>query len=140
MALKVSGNVAIVYGGDTLTTHLNTSSLAQVVNAIDVTNFGSTGTQSIAGLPTITVPIGGQWSKTLDGYLAVDAVTPPATLNALIVTIGAAGSTVVYTWSPGTATYGAFITDYNIDMSSPTEGIMWSATLTCSGIPVRTTP
>ena len=128
MALKSAGNTTVSYNSNALTGNLNTQSIAAVVNAIDTTVFSSTGTQSIAGLPTWTVSVGGSWDVTLDGYLAPDLIAPPTTLRTLAVGI----STVTYTW-----TAGAFISDYTIDTSSPTDGIMWSGTLTCSGVPVR---
>lgn len=125
---KVAGNVTVTYNSNALTAYLNQTSLNAVVNAIDTTDFSSTGTESIAGLPTWSVAVGGHWDATLDGYLGPDAVTPPTTLRTLAVGV----DSVTYTW-----TTTAFIGDYTIDASSPSEGITWSGTLTCSGVPAR---
>lgn len=125
---KVAGNVTVTYNSNALTAYLNTASTNAVVNAIDTTDFASTGTESIAGLPTWSVPVGGNWDGTLDGYLGPDAVSPPTTLRTLAVVF----DSVTYTWSSN-----AFISDYTINASSPTDGITWSGTLTCSGVPTR---
>ncbi|MFZ1755036.1 MAG: hypothetical protein WBO46_14955 [Caldilineaceae bacterium] len=128
MAKKVAGNVDITYNSNALDGYLNTSSMNAVVNAIQTTDFDSTGEESIAGLPTWTASVGGPWDATLDGYLGPDAVSPPTTLRTLVVEI----DSVTYTW-----TANAFISGYTIDASSPSEGITWSGELTCSGVPVR---
>lgn len=128
MALKVAANVSVTYNSNALDAYLNTASMNAVVNAIQTTDFDSTGEESIAGLPTWTASIGGPWDATLDGYLGPDAVSPPTTLRTLAVGI----STVTYTW-----TTNAFISNYTIDASSPADGITWSGDLTCSGVPTR---
>ncbi len=138
MAVIAAGNVTVSYGADgaenALTAYLNTTSVEAVVNQIDATDFSSTGTESIAGLPSWSVPIGGHWDSTLDGYLGPDAVAPPATLRSLLVAITDAGSTTItYDWGPT----AAYISGYTINASSPAEGITWSGTLTCSGTPTR---
>lgn len=126
---KSAGNVVIVYGGDTLTNYLNTTSLNAVVNQIDTTDFGdSNATTSIAGLSDWEVPIGGPWDAALDAFLAPDVITPPTTLNTLVVTI----DTVTFTWTTNT-----FLTGYTINASAPSDGITWSATIKGSGAPVR---
>jgi hypothetical protein len=130
---KVAGNVGVTYNANALKPHLNTASYNAVVNAIQTTNFNSTAEQNIAGLPGFSVEVGGPWSPTLDGFLGPDSISPPTTLRTFIVTI----DTVTYTWSPGAAEYGAFISNYTINASSPADGITWSGTLTCSGAPVR---
>ena len=129
---KVAGNVGIAYNSNALDGYLNQASINAVVNAIQTTDFDSTGEESIAGLPTWSVEVGGPWDPTLDGYLGPDAVTPPATMRNLAVDI----DTVNYDWT-GTTELGAFISNYTINASSPAEGITWSGTLTCSGIPSR---
>jgi len=130
MSLKARGNVAVTFNSNALTNYLNKASLDGVVNAIDTTNFGSTNGESVPGTPSWKVPIGGQWSSTLGGYLAPDIITP--VLRTLAVVIGG----VTWTWTASGAV-GAFITDYKEDASNPNGIIEWSATLTCSGAPVR---
>lgn len=130
---KVAGNVGITYNSNALDAYLNTSSINAVVNAIESTNFDSTGEERIAGLAEWSVDVGGPWDPTLDGYLGPDGVSPPTTMRDLSVDI----DTVNYAWT-GSEDLGAFISDYTIDSSSPSDGITWSGTLTCSGIPTRT--
>jgi hypothetical protein len=125
---KAIGNVAVVYGGDTLTTYLNTASMEAIVNAIDTTNLGSTAMESIPGPAGWTVNVGGFWDTTLDGYLGPDAVTPPTTLNDLVVTI----DTIAYTW-----TANSFLGNYTIDATDVSGAITWSGTLEASGPPGR---
>ncbi len=128
MAKKVAGNVGITHDSNALDGYLNTSSMSAVVNAIQTTNFDSTGELSIAGLPTWTVSVGGPWDGTLDGYIGPNLISPPTTLHTLAVAI----DTVTYTWTSNT-----FFNNYTIDASSPAEGITWSGELTCSGVPTR---
>lgn len=137
MPHRVAGNVSVTYDGTNITGDLDTSSLEMLTNAIDVTNLASTAEEQIAGITKFNMPVGGPWSKTIDDVLAPDAISPPATLKPLVVVIGPAGSQVTYTWSPGTISYGSFISDYKIDSSSPRDGIKWSGALAISGAPVR---
>lgn len=134
---RVAGNITVTYNSNALTAYLEQSSLEQTVNAIEVTNFGSSAQESIAGLPSFSVPVGGPWSKSLDDILGPDAISPPSTLRSLSVAIGSGANQVTYDWATGTETYGAFISDYKVEGSSPTEGLKWTGTLTVSGGPVR---
>ena len=128
---KVAGSVTVIYNTVEITNYLNTASLNAVVNQIDTTDFGdSSGKTQIAGLSDWEVPIGGPWDALiLDPLLSADMIAPPATLRTLAVGI----DTVTFTW-----TTNAFITDYKISGSSPTDGLTWSATLKASGVPTRT--
>lgn len=126
---KVAGNVTVTYNSNALTNYLNTSSINAVVNVIDTTDFGdSNATTSIAGLSDWNVPIGGPWDSVLDGYLAPDLIAPPTTLRTLVIVI----DTVTFT-----VTTNAFIQNYTIDSSSPSDGIKWTGDLKISGAPVR---
>lgn len=134
---KVAGNTTVTYNAVNITAYLDQSSLEMVTNAISVTNLTSTAEEQIAGLTKFNVPIGGPWSKALDTALAPDSLTPPATLRALVVTIGSGANQVTYTWASPTETFGAFVENYKIDGSSPTDGLKWSGNLAISGKPVR---
>ncbi len=134
---KVAGNVTVTYNASAITAYLDQASLEMVTNAISVTNLASTAEEQIAGLPKFNVPVGGPWSRALDTILAPDALTPPSTLRALVVVIGPSGDQSTYTWSSPSETFGAFIENYKIDSSSPTDGIKWSGNLAISGKPVR---
>jgi len=127
---KVAGNITVTYDSNAITNYLNTTSLNAVVNQIDTTDFGDANAKtSIAGLADWEVPIGGPWDVTLDGYLSGDVISPPATLKTLAVGI----DTLTFTW-----TANAFITDYKISGSSPSDGITWTGTLKGSGAPTKT--
>lgn len=128
MALKALTNVQITYDGDSLEEHLNQASMEAVIAEIDTTVLSSTAGEKIAGLGNWSVPVGGLWSATLDGYLGPDAVSPPSTLKTLIVVI----ATVTYTW-----TTTAFLSNYRVSADNPGGAITWSGTLSVSGNPVR---
>ena len=132
MATKSLGNVTVTYDSLNITAYLNTQSISAVIAQIDTTNLASTGDEKIAGSGAWQVDVGGMWAKALDDKLGVDAVTPPTTLKTLVVVIGAAGSTVTYTW-----TTNAFVGNYKIDTTDPKGMIAWSGTLAVSGAPVR---
>lgn len=128
MAKKALGNITITYDGDSLEEHLNQASLEAVIAEIDTTVLSSTAGEKIAGLGNWSVPVGGLWSATLDGYLGPDAVSPPSTLKTLVVTI----DTVTYTW-----TANAFLSNYRVSADNPGGAITWSGTLSVSGNPTR---
>jgi hypothetical protein len=128
MAVKALTNVQITYDGDSLEEHLNQASMEAVIAEIDTTVLSSTAGEKIAGLGNWSVPVGGLWSATLDGYLGPDAVSPPSTLKTLAVVI----ATVTYTW-----TTNAFLSNYRVNADNPGGAITWSGTLSVSGNPVR---
>ena len=132
MAVKVAGNVTVSFNANALAAYLNTASMAATVAAIDVTDFASTASEFLTGFAEWSIPIGGHWDATLDGYLAPEAVTPGTARTTIIVFTDATPTAITYTW-----TSNSFIENYQIDASSPTEGITWSATLRLSGAPVR---
>lgn len=134
---RVGGNTTVTYNAVAITAFLDQTSLESVTNAISVTNFASTAEEQIAGLPKFTVPVGGPWSRALDNVLGPDALTPPSTLRALVLVIGPSGDQSTFTWASPTETFGAFVENYKIDASSPTEGIRWTGNLAISGKPVR---
>jgi hypothetical protein len=135
---KALKNVAVTYGSTEITDYLNKASLERTVEAIDTTVFSSDGKVNTAGAPSASVSVGGPWGSALDAVLGPDSIAPPATLKNLIYSVGPTGGKVIHTWT-GTEVVGAFISNYVIDASSPTGIIMWTGTLTISGIPVRTT-
>jgi len=131
---KVAGNVTVSYGGNALTGYLNTASMQAVVEAIDTTDFLDTANNtSIPGNASWSVNVGGPWDVTLDGYLGPEMVAPGASADATLV-VGI--DTISYTWTSATDV-GAFLTNYTIDASNPSAGIMWSGTIGASGTPVR---
>lgn len=132
MPVKALGSITVTYNSNALTAKLNQASLEAIVNAIDTTNLASSAGEQIPGLTNWSVPVGGLWDSTLDGYLGPDAVSPPATLRTLVVVIGPSGSTVTYTW-----TSNAFISNYRFGADSPGAALTWSGTLAVSGAPVR---
>lgn len=137
MATKALGNIVLTYNSQNISSHLNTASLEMTVEAIDTTTLASAAQEQTPGAPGFSVPIGGPWSKAIDDILGADAVSPPdSTLRSFVGQIGPVGNRVTYTWT-GSATVGAFVTDYKVDATDPMGMLTWSATLTVSGAPVR---
>lgn len=132
MASKALGNVTVTYNSNALTGKLNQASIEAIVNAIDTTVLNDTAGKQIPGMAGWSVPIGGFWDSTLDGYLGPDAVSPPATLRTLVVVIGPSGAQSTYTW-----TTNAFITNYKFGADNVTGALTFTATLGVSGAPTR---
>ena len=116
MAVKTLKNFGVSYNGTNITAYLNKASLEMTAEAIDTTSLASDGKELTPGAVGFNVPVSGTWAKALDAVLGADAISPPTTLRTLVVTIGATGATVVYTWT-GTEMVGAFISDYKIEGS-----------------------
>lgn len=131
---KALQNVSVSYNGQSLQAHLNQASLEATVEAVESTTFASAAMEQGPGAPSFSVSVGGPWSQTLDGILRPDVISPPDTLRTLVYYVGPTGSRVTYTWT-GTATTGAFISDYTINADDPMGDITWSGTLTVSGAP-----
>lgn len=132
---KALQNVSVSYNGSSLQAYLNQASLEATVEAIESTTFASAAMEQGPGAPSFSVSVGGPWSKALDDILRPDVITPPDTLRTLIYYVGPAASRVTYTWT-GSATVGAFISDYTVNADNPMGDITWSGTLTVSGAPV----
>jgi hypothetical protein len=138
MGTKALSNRAITYNSlTTFAAHLNKASLKTVVKVMDSTTLASTAQENNPGAPSYTMPVGGPWSKTLDDVIGADADSPPTTLRTFVDQVGPVANRVTRTWT-GSATVGAFISDYSVDTDDPLGNITWSGTLTISGSPVRT--
>lgn len=131
-----ASNFTVTYAGTNITAYCNQGAIEATVAEIDTTNLASTGAESSPASTAWSVPIGGFLDKLLDDVLGVDAITPPTTLNDLVITAGPVATQTTYTWT-GTATEGAAIENYTIAPTEPTQLITWSATLLISGGPVR---
>ncbi len=135
---KALKNVSLTYNAVDITPYLNQASMQNAAEAIDTTVFSSDGKENTPGSPNYSFSVGGPWEKALDDVLGVDAGSPPTTLRSLVYSVGPTSGKVIRTWT-GSTTVGAFISDYTIDASDPNGAIVWSGTLTISGVPVRTT-
>lgn len=131
MPVKSPGNITISYNSNALAPHLNQASIEGIVAEIETTDLASTAQEKIPGLGGWSVPVGGFWSDTLDGYLAPDAISPPASLRTLVVVLGPSGAQVTLTF-----TSAAFISNYRVS-AEPSGALTWSGTLSVSGAPTR---
>jgi len=131
--VKGAGNVTVTYNDNAITDYLDSTQLAAVVAELESTNLGSTAQTYEPGLANWQANIDlTNWDSTLDGYLAVDAVTP-AKRTVVIVVTDSDSTDVTYTW-----TTNGFITGYSIT-ASPNELIKAPGlVLRLSGAPGRT--
>ena len=132
MAVKGMGNFTLTYNSNALTNFCNQADLSATIEDLETTHFGSTGRESIAGIATWAISMGGDFDSVIDGYLGPDAVATGTKRTAAIAFKDNGNVTVTYTW-----TTNAEIGDYNIT-STPTGKSEWSATLRLSGAPTRT--
>jgi len=129
---KAQGNTTVTYVATEITSYCNQADLSSTLQQIDVTTLGDTGKANIVDAAEWSINIGGPWHHLLDALIAVDAVTPGTKRNA-VITYSNGTNDVIYTW-----TANAEVGNYNIT-SAPGAAISWTATLTLSGAPVRTT-
>lgn len=128
MAIKAAGNITVSYNSNALAGYLNDVSIEAIVKELITTVMTDTGETKIPGISNWTINIGGPWSATLSGYLAPDAISPPATLRTLVIVYGG----VTLTW-----TTNAFIGNFKESFSNPTELATWTGQLAVSGVPTR---
>lgn len=137
--IRAMSNVIVKYGPTGLSVDItgacNSAQMNATINEIETTTLASTGKETTPGQSEFKIECSGPWSKALDDVLGVDVVTPPETKRDASIQFGQSGNRVLYTW-----TANAFVSNYSIDPSNPSEAITWSGTLVLSGAPVRTTP
>ena len=127
MPLVGAGNVQVTFQGNDLTPYLNQASQETVVSELDATDYASTGQETDPGFPGWSASIGGDWHATVDGWL--HAAAAGAVQGILAITVG----TVTYTHNL------AFVSNYSWSNDDPLGKLTWSADLSISGAPVRTT-
>jgi hypothetical protein len=132
--VRALSNVVVTYNAGDITGACNTAQLSSTVNEIETTTLASTGKETTPGQTEWSIEVGGPWSKELDTILAPDLVTPPATKRNASIQFGPLTNRVTYTW-----TANAFVSNFTIDASNPSESLSWTGTLVLSGAPVRTT-
>lgn len=131
-----ASNFTVTYAGTNVIAYCNQADLEAVVAEIDATNLASVGAESEPASTDWRVRMSGMLDKALDDIVGKDATSPPATMRNLVVTVGPSGSVATYTWT-GSADEGAFISNYQIQPTEPTQLINWQAELGISGGPVR---
>lgn len=131
-----ASNFTVTYNGVNITSYCNQADLEAVVAEIDATNLASVGAESEPASTDWRVRISGMLDKASDDVIGKDAASPPATMRNLVITVGPAGSVATYTWT-GSADEGAFISNYQIQPTEPTQLVNWQAELGISGGPAR---
>lgn len=131
-----SSNYTCTYNSVDITGYINQSDLEGVVAEIDGTNLASVAAESEPGSTDWRVRMSGMLDKASDDVIGKDALTPPATMRNLVITVGPSGTRTTFTWT-GSTDEGAFINNYTIQPTEPTQLINWQAELGISGGPVR---
>ena len=131
-----SSNFSVTYNSVDLTPYCNQSDVEGVVAEIDGTNLASTGAESSPGSTDWRVRLSGMVDKASDDVIGVDALTAPSTMRNLVITVGPSGTRTTFTWT-GSTDEGAFIDNYTIQPTEPTQLINFQAELAISGGPVR---
>jgi len=130
-ARKARGNAVVSYNSNNITAYCDSAELSAAIEQLETTNLASSAAESTAGDPSWTISLSGMWDNALDAILGPDAVTPGTKRTASIALTGSS-ATVTYTW-----TSNAEIGDYTVT-SAVGDFIKFSATLTLSGAPTRT--
>lgn len=133
-----SSNFTVTYNSVNITAYCSQSQVQATVTEIDSTNLASTGAESAPAATTWTLNVQGFLDKASDDIFGKDSLTPPSTYRNLVITVGPTGNQSIYTWT-GTTTEGAFIQNYTIPATEPTQLATWTAEVGISGGPVRTT-
>lgn len=133
MAQKARGNTTISYNSNAITSYVTQADLERTIDQLETTSLGDTAKTFIAGDADNKLTLSGNWSVTLDGYLAVDAGSGTKRTVVIVYTEGAA--TVTYTWA-ASGSNGGEIENYAIQ--SPANGLRtFSCDLKLSGAPSR---
>jgi hypothetical protein len=127
-------NVIVTYNGSDITKACDSAQLSATIAEIESTNLNSTGKESSPGQTEWRIELSGYFSKDLDNAIGADAAAPQK--RAATIQFGPSGNRVLYTWG-ATA---CFVSNYTIDASNPSESLRFSATLSLSGAPARSTP
>ena len=131
-----AANYTVTYNSVDITGYINQSDLEGVVAEIDGTNLASVAAESEPGSTDWRVRCSGMLDKASDDMFGKDALSPPATMRNLVITVGPSGTRTTFTWT-GSTDEGAFIDNYAIQPTEPTQLINWQAELGISGGPVR---
>lgn len=131
-----ASNFTVTYNSVNITAYINQGDVEGVVSEIDATNLASVNAESEPGSTDWRVRCSGMLEKASDDVFGKEVLSPPSTLRNLVITVGPSGSVSTYTWT-GSADEGAFINNYTIQPTEPTQLINWQAELGISGGPVR---
>lgn len=131
-----ASNFTVTYNSVNVTSYVNQADVEAVVAEIDGTNLASVAAESEPGSTDWRVRCSGMLDKASDDVFGKDALSPPATMRNLVITVGPSGSVTTLTWT-GSTDEGAFINNYTIQPTEPTQLINWQAELGISGGPVR---
>ena len=99
--------------------YVDTSSLSRAIELADTTAYGDEDRTFIAGLASATIPIGGPWDATFDGYVGTTTQQKVA-------------RTFSYVFGGVTYSGEAFIENYTVD-NPVGDKVAWSANLQVTG-------
>lgn len=131
-----NSNYTCTYNSVNITSYINQGDLEAVVAELDGTHLASVNAEAEPGSTDWRVRMSGMLEKASDDVFGKEALGTPSTLRDLVITVGPSGSVSTYTWT-GSADEGAFVNNYTIQPTEPTQLINWRAELGISGGPVR---
>lgn len=132
------GYYTVVYDGNDVTGYCRVADLLGVTAQLDATSLADDGPVEEPGATTWRVTLEGLLTKTIDDWLGIDALRPPATFRDLTITMGETGNATTYTWE-GDTEVGAFVENYKVGPNVQFGEIPFRAELGTSGAPVRGT-
>lgn len=132
------GYYSVVYAGVDLTAYLKVGDLTGDTEPLDTMSLADDHPTTEPGATTWQINLGGPLIKALDDLIGKDAISPPATLRDLLITIGETGNATTYTWT-GTSAVGAFVRNYRTGPNVQFAEVPFRADLAVSGAPVRGT-
>lgn len=130
------GYYTLVFAGVDLTEYLKLGDLVGTVEELDTTSLADAYPTSEPGSTTWQISLEGPLTKALDDLLGKDALSPPATLRDLVITVGETGNATTYTWT-GASEVGAFVSNYQVGPNVQFAEAPFRADLAVSGAPVR---
>jgi hypothetical protein len=135
MSKIAKGNFAVAYHAHDLAGYVDQYSLKATVAAVDSTDMGAATGEAIPGIPLWVLRLAGDWAPGLDDILGPDALSPPAILRTLTVTL----QTVTYQWVSPSEEYGAFVGEYETFADHTRQKQRWRGVILCAGAPGRST-
>ena len=133
MAQKARGNTTVSYNSNAITAYVTQADLERTIDQLETTSLGDTAKTYIAGDADNKMTLQGNWTSTVDGYLAPDAGS--GTKRTVVIAYTDGATTVTYTWT-ASGSNGGEIENYTIQ--SPANGLRtFQCDLKLSGAPTR---
>lgn len=131
MAVKTRGNVTLTFNSINLTPYMTGHSFTRDGQRIDITNYASSATETLAGDVEFNLEIDGLLTIEVDNALAPEMITP-GTKRTLVFAEDLGAQTVTNTW-----TSNAEVASYTTTGDTKSTQT-FKASFALSGAPTRT--